>query len=115
MPVDKDQLKAQLLKQYEAHLDEMFERVDPDAALDLSEIEDAALTVRQQAGADITQELAKQQTQRTQADEACPTCGKVMHYKGMKRKQLSTRSGDIDIERAYYYCEQCKRGVFPPG
>jgi hypothetical protein len=33
----------------------------------------------------------------------------------MKRKYVVTETGEVEVERAYYYCETCKRGIFPPG
>jgi hypothetical protein len=115
MPTKKDQLKAQLLKQYDTQLDKLLEQMDPHAELDLGEIEEAALAVRQKTGEDITQALAETQSQNSPPDLPCPTCSVPMRYKGKKPKQISSRSGEISIERAYYYCESCQRGVFPPG
>jgi hypothetical protein len=45
----------------------------------------------------------------------CPECGQEMRYKGQKRVEPQTWMGDVQIERGYYYCDQCKVGVFPPG
>ncbi len=43
----------------------------------------------------------------------CERCGKEMHYKGMKSKHVIAETGEMDVERAYYYCETCKSGLFP--
>ena len=45
----------------------------------------------------------------------CPECGQEMRYKGLKERGLATSVGEIDLERAYYYCPECQQGFFPPG
>jgi hypothetical protein len=45
----------------------------------------------------------------------CPECGKEMRYKGLKDRGLATSVGEIGLERAYFYCPDCKQGFFPPG
>lgn len=113
MAHNKEELKAKLLKAYEAQLDEQFAELDEE--LSLTEIEDIALDLRGQVGAEITQSLIEQQSQRIQPDELCPSCGKRMRNKGRKRRRMVTRSGDMEVERTYYYCETCQTGHFPPG
>jgi predicted Zn-ribbon and HTH transcriptional regulator len=82
--------------------------------LSLSEIEDIALQVRERIGAEVTQTLVRQQAPLTVPGPVCERCGKEMHYKGMKKRRMVTRSGEIDWERPYYYCAECRRGIFPP-
>lgn len=46
----------------------------------------------------------------------CAGCGREMRYKGEKtRPGIKTSQGEIKVERSYYYCQKCKRGLFPPG
>ena len=87
-----------------------MEQIDPHEELDLSEIEDAALAVRQGAGADMTQALVETQTQVTAPDIACPNCGEILRYQGKKPKQVSCRSGDSIVERPYYHSHPCSGG-----
>jgi len=35
--------------------------------------------------------------------------------KGEKNNRVETRVGLMEIERGYFYCPQCKQGIFPPG
>lgn len=45
----------------------------------------------------------------------CAGCGREMRYKGEKKRPgIKTSQGEIKVERAYYYCKKCKRGLFPP-
>jgi len=45
----------------------------------------------------------------------CGECGREMHYKGHKKRHIVSSTGEVTLERAYYYCERCRRGYFPPG
>jgi len=83
--------------------------------LSLSEIEDIAIAVRAKVGQEVTQALVAMQAQVEVPGPVCQECGQEMHYKGLKRRRMVSRSGEVDWERAYYYCEGCHRGFFPPG
>lgn len=113
MPLSKDELKAKLLKAYEAQLDQQLATLNE--KLSLTEIEDVALELRGQVSEDVTQALVSQQGQQVVPDEYCPTCGGRMRNKGRKRRRVVTRSGEVEVERTYYYCEPCQTGHFPPG
>jgi hypothetical protein len=114
MSVDKKALKKRLLERYEVQLDEMLEQIEDEKSLHLTEIEEMALQVRQAVGASITEELAVTESQKQAVDVACPECQQNMRYKGRKPKWMKTRSADVRVERAYYYCATCKQGHFPP-
>lgn len=114
MALDKKALKDRLLKRYAEQLDEIFEAVDDTKSLHLTEIEEMALQARQRVGQSMTEELAKTESQKRVVDVCCPDCGDVMRYKGKKKKWIKTRTGDIEVERGYYYCERCGTGHFPP-
>lgn len=46
----------------------------------------------------------------------CEGCGQPMRYKGeAKRGVIHYLEGEIGVERAYYHCEGCNSGIFPPG
>jgi len=115
MPLDKKALKARLLKRYAEQLDEILEQVDDDKRLHLTEIEEMALQARQDVGQSISEELATTESQKREVDVPCPECQKLMRFKGTKKKWIKTRTGDVQVERAYYYCEHCGTGHFPPG
>jgi uncharacterized protein with PIN domain len=115
MPVDKEALKAELIANYAEKIKQLVDHLDPETKLDLSDIEDGALGVGAEVEQQITEALVKSQSKRDLSCEECPRCGSRMHYKGMKKKWLRTRSGEVEIERAHYYCQECKQGFFPPG
>lgn len=82
--------------------------------LSLREIEDIALAVRAKVGQEVTQALVQQQGAVSVPGPKCEQCGREMPYKGLKKRRIVSRSGEIDWERPYYYCERCRRGFFPP-
>jgi hypothetical protein len=46
----------------------------------------------------------------------CAQCGQAMRYKGeAKREVLHYLEGETRLERAYYHCDRCEGGLFPPG
>ena len=110
----KETLKARLVAKYEAQLDELFEELEGIEQLDLTEIEEQALSLRHQVGKNVTEALTEMESGNQPVDEMCPECKQAMRYKGRKAKWLKTRSGDIRVERPYYYCEDCQSGHFPP-
>jgi hypothetical protein len=88
--------------------------VSANKPLSLSEIEDIALAVRERVGEAVTQALVEQQAAQRVPGPVCEGCGTEMRYKGVKKRRLVTRSGEVDWERPYYYCPTCRRGLFPP-
>jgi ribosomal protein L34E len=114
MPSKREQLKAQLMAEVEAMIEAALARGEND--LTLEAIEDIALVTREQVGQALTGSLIAQQAERGEAAlPSCPACGQTLHPKGKKGRYLRTRSGEARIERAYFYCAACKRGLFPPG
>jgi hypothetical protein len=114
MSLDKKSLKAHLLAQYASQLDEMLDKMEEGQALHLTEIEDMALKLRQEVGKDVTETLAVNEGNQHLVDVSCPECHHLMRSKGRKKKWFKTRSGDVQIERPYYYCNDCRKGHFPP-
>ncbi len=110
-----DAFKERLLKQLERRLDEMLDEITEDQLLHITEIEEMTLKARAEMGRLMTQALVEIQDEVPVPGPQCPTCQQEMHYKGRKKKGLETRSGSVEIERAYYYCPPCKQGHFPPG
>jgi hypothetical protein len=83
--------------------------------LSLKEIEEIALAVQAKVGQAVAQALVSQQGSVEVPGPLCEKCRQEMHYKGLKKRRIVSRSGEVEWERAYYYCEGCRRGFFPPG
>jgi hypothetical protein len=111
----RDQLRAELLAAAEEVIDELLEWHERSEAPTLTEIEDAVLDLRKRLGERMEQAVIEdQEAIHPVPGPACPTCGREMHYKGMKELTVRGRTGDIELERAYFYCDRCRRGLFPP-
>ncbi len=62
----------------------------------------------------LTHGLVAQQEYHRQAEQPiCAQCGQRLQAKGKKRHYIRTRSGEVEVERSYYYCSKCQQGVFP--
>ena len=115
MRKSRAEIKTELLAKYEAMVDEMLSRGETKAGLTLTDIEDMALRTRAEVGEQVTAALLETQGEPGVPGPRCPSCGQEMRYKGRKHRYLRTRSGDVELKRAYYYCPTCRRGHFPPG
>jgi hypothetical protein len=44
---------------------------------------------------------------------SCPHCGEAARFKGYRGRSATSLVGGIRIERAYYHCKCCRRGIHP--
>ena len=94
MKRQREAIKAELMSQFEHWVEEALEAGE--RQLSLTEIEDLALGVRQQVGQMLTRGLAEQQVEPEKVNlPKCPSCGKGMHPKGVKKRYVRTRSGAV--------------------
>jgi len=118
--IARDLTKAELLREAESQAADLIEEAvtwhteHPDATWDELELE--VLQLRQRFGAQLAQTLAQHRAERKPVPgPVCPECGKDMHYKGPKARQLVSMLGEVTLKRGYYYCAECGQSVFPPG
>ena len=115
MKETREQRRVRLLVAAEAVIDELLAWEETNPRPNLTQIEDEVLKLREDFGrAIVAAELAGQEAQQPAGGMACAVCGKEMRYKGQKPKLAAGRAGDVDVERGYYYCPECKQGIFPP-
>jgi hypothetical protein len=109
------QLKAELLAQAEEAIDELLDWHEATEAPTLAQIEDVVVKLRKRVSEGMANVVVEdQESVRPVPGPACPGCGKEMHYKGMKEVTVQGQAGGIEMLRAYYYCDRCRRGLFPP-
>jgi hypothetical protein len=111
----RQDIEQQLRTRINHFVDEALAEARKDKTLSLGDIEDIALAVRAKVGQEVAQTLVQEQATVSVPGPRCTTCGREMHYKGLKKRRIVSRSGEVDWERPYYYCEACRRGFFPPG
>ena len=113
-PID-DELKKRLMSQAEAAIDKMLSTRKPVDEITLTEIEQLARVTGERVMQHVTDGLVEVSEDQQDPMLCCPDCGKRLHYKGKKDKPIVTETGETTIRRAYYYCPQCHKGIFPPG
>lgn len=114
MPVDNKDLKARMMAEAEKAIERLLADRNEKEELTLSDIERLVRTAGQGVMKGFTGELVDEEAQKPQ-NRICPECGGKMRYKGEKGRDLVTETGDIRLERSYYYCPICREGFFPPG
>lgn len=112
----REQIKAELLRQYAEELDQILIWGEETKRPTLSQIEEQVLAVRKRVSEGMLKQMLSGQESQSPVDgEKCPKCGKPMEDKGKEPKLVETRAGSLLMERTRYYCPECKIGVFPPG
>ena len=112
----KEEKRARLLAKAAEAIDEYLEWEEQHPRPDLTQIEDIALALRKEFGREIAQVAIDNQAERAPVPgPRCAKCGREMRYKGKKRTRVESRTGELEVERGYYYCPKCKERLFPPG
>jgi hypothetical protein len=88
MRLTDDELKAEMKAKAEAAVEKLFAEKKGPNDIKLSDIEQAVYEAGEAIKANLTAGLVK---------------------------QIITETGAVTVERAYYYCETCRSGLFPPG
>ncbi len=111
----EEQMKAELMAEAQAAIEELVSWEREAGAPDLTTLEDKVLAVRQRLGQRLLEVLIEDQEARQPAEPPkCATCGAAMRYKGQKGTVIESRVGGIQVRRGYYYCAHCESGLFPP-
>jgi len=82
----------------------------------LADIERTVLSAGQQFQAALTEaaiEATEKEGERIRP--YCTKCGGKMRHQGYRKRQIVTETGEVVLRRAYYLCEACGEGFFPPG
>jgi uncharacterized protein with PIN domain len=116
MGKSKEEMKAKLMKEAEAVIDELLAwHVETDKP-NLTQVEGKVLELRQRLSEQMSETVIENQAAvRPVPGPQCAGCGAEMRYKGMKENRVQSWVGELKLERGYYYCDQCRAGLFPPG
>lgn len=110
------ELKAGLMQQAEQAVEELLDWTESRSAPTLTEIEDQVLKLRKRLSEAMAQAVIEAQaTVQPERRPVCPTCQRRLHFKAQKGNTVESRAGRLQLKRGYYYCEHCRRGIFPPG
>jgi uncharacterized protein with PIN domain len=115
MPRPNAELKARLMAEAEAAIENLLaERIArPEASL--ADIEQVVMKAGQQLEEAMATVLAAESALELPPWPTCPTCGQKLKNKGKRKRRIVTSVGEVEVERSYYYCSACRAGLFPPG
>ena len=108
-----EELKAQMMAAAERVIEKLLTGTKEKEELSLSDIERLVRKAGQDVMEELTGTLANAEAQGRES-RICPECGRKMRYKGQKKREVITETGEVSLERRYYYCPTCRKGVFPP-
>lgn len=109
-------MKAELMKKAEAVIDELLDWHGETDQPNLTQVEGKVLELRQRLSEEMAETVIEHQARvRPVPGPSCTGCGAEMRYKGMKETTVLSWVGELKLERGYYYCDQCRTGLFPPG
>jgi len=116
MPLTDDELKAVMMGEAEVVISRLVAERKRGDGLTLTEIEQVVLAAGQQLQRALTEKLlAAGEAERREPRPLCRRCGGRMRHKGYRDKRVVTETGEVLLRRAYFYCETCRQGIFPPG
>jgi hypothetical protein len=108
-----EELQAQMMAVAEEAIEELLAGRKEKGELTLSDIERLVRRAGQDVMEKLTGTLANAEAQGRES-RICPECGRKMRYKGRKKREVITETGEVSLERGYYYCPTCREGIFPP-
>jgi hypothetical protein len=108
-----EQEKAEFLRAAEAMYEELHAWREQHLDASFDEIAEQVTPRRRMLVAKLLEQLAVKADERLEAP-LCEQCGEAMSYRGTPQRDVSHREGDVGLARAYYYCDHCHSGLFPP-
>lgn len=113
--MNRGEVKTKLLAEAEAAIDALLEKAETKKPMKMREIVGLVLESRRQIETAMVATLSQATTEQKPAAPVCEHCGRPMHYKGKRRREIVTQAGETRLERDYYYCARCQAGRFPLG
>ena len=115
MKKSRSQKKAELQEASEKLIERLLDWEEKNERPNLTQMEEEILSLRKAFGEEMLRvTIEGQERQQPVEPVKCENCGRKMSNKGGKERDLASRLGELEIERGYYYCPNCKAGVFPP-
>ena len=111
---EQEELKARLMKGFEEVIDRMVANKPEARDITLRYAEKTAVATGEKLKAVIAQELLREYGEQDEGVD-CPGCGQRLRMKDYRRRRVVTEAGEVEVSRPYYYCEECRKGIFPPG
>lgn len=108
-------LKEGLMKEAEKVIDELVKWNEVTSEPTFSQIEEVVLGLRKRLSEKMAEGvIGSQEGVKPSQKPKCKGCGQEMRYKGQKENGVISWVGEVNLERAAYYCAECQAGFFPP-
>ncbi len=95
-------------------IEELLEWAKAHPESTLWELEERVQEWKTRIGAELLESALAVQGTGSQFEGRC-ACGGEWVFQGYRVRQVMTSQGMIRVKRAYYTCERCGQGFFPPG
>jgi hypothetical protein len=107
----REETMERILSRLRDRLDRDFD----DDVVTLDEIEDQSEALGEELKRTISEEMLKkrQREDEQQSRSVACSCGRSARYVGRRCRQLVLLSGSLLIERSYYQCRACHKGLAP--
>jgi hypothetical protein len=118
-PKDKQALieafRAAAYRQVDKWVDQQTEMFAAETLPTLRQMSDQFMRTRSTLLGGCLEEMVKELTASylQQEQALCPHCGKPLKLHSINPKTLHTLQGSITLPRPYFYCRDCKQGVYP--
>jgi hypothetical protein len=110
-----DEIRTELQAEAARMIDELMAWQAATPTPNLTQIEDAVLKVRQRLSERMAELLIEsQEAVRPGITPRCPQCQGKLRFKDEQPRTVESRTGKLEVARAYYYCPHCQAGFFPP-
>ena len=109
----QNELRKSLLAEATQAIDKLLAEKPADDEVTFNELENLVGNLGQQIEQATLSQLV-QVAEEPQGGIQCPDCGQIAQNKGLKKRQIVSRRGTVEVERRYYHCGHCQHGFFPP-
>lgn len=107
-------MNEEILKQLTARLEAVLEWSKAHPGSTLRELEEQVQGAVDKVRAELMAAAVAQQGVGMLQEERC-SCGGRWVFQGYRKRWVMTQHGTIQVQRAYYTCDRCGAGFFPPG
>lgn len=111
----REAVKAELVALAERRIEEALRMGEKGERPTFSDIEAQVLQIRDEFSVKLAEAVLQGQEQGPLAPgPRCEQCGAEMGYKDSHGLQVTSWVGELQVNRGYYHCAGCQRGLFPP-
>jgi Zn finger protein HypA/HybF involved in hydrogenase expression len=112
--IEQELLEQELLEQARQAIKAMLDSLPDKKSITLNDMEEATGKLGQSIMHKAMQSLVEAGNKANEEAVICPDCQARMTRRGQRKRWVMTKRGEIEIERQYYVCPQCRNGHFPP-